>query len=134
MPIAKQFVAVGTKSISAYRARSLEPRSYQPALTFNSFLPDQPADLKLKFNTEYRAKIYGLNNGSLSVVDGNIWLLNANPDKPRAEISKDLIIKISVGADVALRFNFSFLVLRTDLAFPPRKFYLQMNIDGLRMK
>ncbi|WP_310559476.1 BamA/TamA family outer membrane protein [Flavobacterium sp.] len=124
LPTTKQFVVGGTNSIRAFRARSLGPGSYQAPLTSNSFLPEQSADLKLEFNTEYRAKIYGLMKGALFVDAGNIWLLNADPDKARAEISKDFIKQIAVGAGAGLRFDFSFLILRTDLAFPIRKPYL----------
>lgn len=124
LPTTKQFVVGGTNSIRAFRARSLGPGSYQAPLTSNSFLPDQSADLKLEFNTEYRAKIYGLMKGALFVDAGNIWLLNADPNKVGAEISKDFIKEIAVGAGAGLRFDFSFLILRTDLAFPLRKPYL----------
>jgi outer membrane protein assembly factor BamA len=124
LPTIKQFVVGGTNSIRAFRARSLGPGSHQAPLTSNSFLPDQSADLKLELNTEYRAKIYGLMKGALFVDAGNIWLLNADPDKPGAEISKDFMKQIAVGAGAGLRFDFSFLIFRTDLAFPLRKPYL----------
>ena len=124
LPTTKQFVVGGTNSIRAFRARSLGPGSYQAPLTTNSFLPDQSADLKLEFNTEYRAKIYGLMKGALFVDAGNIWLLNADSNKPGAEISKDFMKQIAVGAGAGLRFDFSFLILRTDLAIPLRKPYL----------
>ena len=124
LPTTKQFVVGGTNSIRAFRARSLGPGSFQAPLTSNSYFPDQSADLKLEFNTEYRAKIYGLMKGALFVDAGNIWLLNADPDKPEAEISKDFMKQIAVGAGAGLRFDFSFLILRTDLAIPLRKPYL----------
>ncbi len=124
LPTTKQFVVGGTNSIRAFRARSLGPGSYQAPLTSNSYLPDQSADIKLEFNTEYRAKIYGLMKGALFVDAGNIWLLNADPNKPGAELSKDFMKQIAVGAGAGLRFDFSFLILRTDLAFPIRKPYL----------
>jgi outer membrane protein insertion porin family len=124
LPATKQFVVGGTNSIRAFRARSLGPGSYQAPLSSNSYLPDQSGDLKIEFNTEYRAKIYGLMKGALFVDAGNIWLLNADPNKPGAEISKDFIKQIAVGAGAGLRFDFSFLILRTDLAFPLRKPYL----------
>ncbi|NDP27759.1 MAG: BamA/TamA family outer membrane protein [Flavobacterium sp.] len=124
LPTTKQFVVGGTNSIRAFRARSLGPGTFQAPLTSNSYFPDQSADLKLEFNTEYRAKIYGLMKGALFVDAGNIWLLNADPNKPGAEISKDFMKQIAIGAGVGLRFDFSFLVLRTDLAFPIRKPYL----------
>jgi outer membrane protein insertion porin family len=124
LPTTKQFVVGGTNSIRAFRARSLGPGSFQAPLTSNSYFPDQSADLKLEFNSEYRAKIYGLMKGALFVDAGNIWLLNADPDKPGAEISKDFMKQIAVGAGAGLRFDFSFLILRTDLAIPLRKPYL----------
>lgn len=124
LPTTKQFVVGGTNSIRAFRARSLGPGSFQAPITSNSYFPDQSADLKLEFNTEYRAKIYGLMKGALFVDAGNIWLLNADPNKPGAEISKDFIKQIAVGAGAGLRFDFTFLILRTDLAFPIRKPYL----------
>lgn len=124
LPTTKQFVVGGTNSIRAFRARSLGPGSFQAPLTSNSYFPDQSADLKLEFNTEYRTKIYGLMKGALFVDAGNIWLLNADPNKPGAEISKDFMKQIAVGAGAGLRFDFSFLILRTDLAIPLRKPYL----------
>jgi outer membrane protein insertion porin family len=124
LPTTKQFVVGGPNSIRAFRARSLGPGTYQAPLTANSYFPDQSADLKLEFNTEYRAKIYGLVKGALFVDAGNIWLLNADSNQPGAEISKDFIKQIAVGAGAGLRFDFSFLILRTDFAFPLRKPYL----------
>ena len=55
--------------------------------------------------------------------------MNADPAKPGAEISKDFMKEIAVGAGVGLRFDVSFFILRTDLAFPLRKPYLP---DGER--
>ncbi len=124
LPTTKQFIVGGTNSIRAFRARSLGPGSYQSPLTSNSFLPDQAADLKLEFNTEYRAKIYGLMKGALFIDAGNIWLLNADPNKTGAEITKNFMKDLAVGAGIGLRFDFSFLILRTDLAMPLRKPYL----------
>ena len=124
LPTTKQFIVGGTNSIRAFRARSLGPGNYQAPITSNSFFPDQSADLKLEMNTEYRAKIYGLMKGALFLDAGNIWLLNADPNRPGAEISKDFMKQIAVGAGAGLRFDFSFLILRTDFAIPLRKPYL----------
>ncbi|MFV8336937.1 BamA/TamA family outer membrane protein [Flavobacterium sp. RSP29] len=130
MPFIKQFFIGGTNSLRAFRARSIGPGSFDGASTnTNTFLPDQSGDLKLEFNTEYRAKIYGLVKGALFLDAGNIWLLNENSDKPGAKFSKKFLNEIAVGAGAGLRFDFSFLILRTDLAFPIRKPYLP---DGNR--
>lgn len=121
LPTSKQFVVGGTNSIRAFRARTLGPGSYViPPTVNNNYTPDQSADLKLEFNTEYRAKLFSIVRGAVFVDAGNIWLLHADPDKPGAEISKDFMKEIAIGAGAGLRFDLSFLVLRTDFAFPLR--------------
>ncbi|WP_316634407.1 BamA/TamA family outer membrane protein [uncultured Flavobacterium sp.] len=124
LPTSKQFVVGGTNSIRAFRARSLGPGSYVNTVTDNSFLPDQSGDLKLEFSTEYRAKLFSIVRGALFIDAGNVWLLNPDPDKPGGEITKDFMKEIAIGAGAGLRFDLSFLILRTDLAFPLRKPYL----------
>ena len=121
LPASKQFVVGGTNSIRAFRARTLGPGSYViPPTTNDNYTPDQSADIKLEFNTEYRAKLFSIVRGAVFVDAGNIWLLNADPNKPGAEISKDFMKQIAIGAGAGLRFDLSFLILRTDLAFPLR--------------
>ena len=44
--------------------------------------------------------------------------------KTGAQFSKKFLTELAVGAGAGLRFDFSFLILRTDLAFPIRKPYL----------
>lgn len=129
LPFIKQFFIGGTNSLRAFRARSIGPGTYDGSATTSSFLADQSGDLKLEFNTEYRAKIYGLVKGALFVDAGNIWLLKDNPEKPGAKFSKKFMNEIAVGTGAGLRFDFTFLILRTDLAFPIRKPYLP---DGQR--
>lgn len=124
MPYIKQFFIGGTNSLRAFRARSIGPGSYDGSANVTPFLPDQSGDVKLEFNTEYRAQIYGLVKGALFVDAGNIWLLNNNPEKSGSQFSKNFMNEIAVGVGAGLRFDFSFLVLRTDLAFPIRKPYL----------
>ena len=128
LPFIKQFFNGGTNSLRAFRARSIGPGSYKENNT-NTFLPDQSGDVKLEFSTEYRFNIYKFLNGAVFADAGNIWLLNDNPNKPNSKFSKDFMNEIAVGIGVGLRFDFSFLVLRTDFAFPIRKPYLN---DGQR--
>lgn len=129
LPFIKQFFIGGTNSLRAFRARSIGPGSYDNSANSSSFLADQSGDFKLELNTEYRAKIYGLVKGALFIDAGNIWLMNYNPEKHGAQFSKKFLNELAVGAGVGLRFDFSFLILRTDLAFPIRKPYLP---DGQR--
>lgn len=128
LPYIRQFFSGGTNSLRAFRARSIGPGTYRPDVDENGFLPDQSGDLKLELNTEYRAKLYKIIEGTVFVDAGNIWLWNDNEDpekqKPGARISKDFYKQLAVGTGVGLRFDFSFLILRTDLAFPIRKPWL----------
>ena len=124
IPFSKQFFIGGTNSLRAFRSRSLGPGTYDGSNDTTSFLPDQSGDVKLEFNTELRSKIYRFINGALFVDAGNIWLLSDDPNKPGSKFSSKFIDEIAVGVGAGLRFDFSFLVLRTDLAFPIRKAYL----------
>ena len=53
-----------------------------------------------------------------------MWLQNEDPDKPGGKFSKDFISELAVGAGAGLRFDFTFLILRTDFAIPLRVPYL----------
>lgn len=124
LPFIKQFFIGGTSSIRAFRARSIGPGTFNGNDTTNSFLPDQSGDLKLEMNAEFRGQIYDLVKGAVFVDAGNIWLLNENDEKPGAKFSSKFLNQLAVGTGVGLRFDFNFLILRTDLAFPLRKPYL----------
>lgn len=124
LPFIKQFFVGGTNSIRAFRARSIGPGTFKQETDASSFLPDQSGDLKLELNTELRTDLFSIVKGALFVDAGNIWLMNENPDKPGARFSKNFLKELAVGTGAGLRFDFSFLVLRTDLAFPLRKPYL----------
>jgi outer membrane protein insertion porin family len=124
MPFIKQFFIGGTNSLRAFRARSIGPGSFDSSLNSGPFLEDQSGDLKLELNTEYRGKIYGLVKGAVFVDAGNIWLMNPDSEKLGAEFTKKFLNELAVGVGAGLRFDLSFLVLRTDLAFPIRKPYL----------
>ena len=117
IPFIKQFFIGGPNSIRAFRARSIGPGSTLPT-TGGGFLPDQSGDVKLEFSTEYRAKIYSVVNGAVFLDAGNIWSLK-NEDVNK-NFSKRFFDEIAVGAGVGLRFDLSFLVLRTDFAVPLR--------------
>lgn len=124
LPFIRQFFNGGTNSIRAFRARSIGPGTFDASKDDSPFLPDQSGDLKLELNAEYRAKLFSIVEGAVFVDAGNIWLLNKDENKPGAEITKDFMKQLAVGTGVGLRFDLSFLILRTDLAFPLRKPYL----------
>ncbi len=129
IPFSKQLFIGGTNSLRAFRSRALGPGTYDGSSLTSAFIPDQSGDVKLEFNTEYRSKIYRFINGALFMDAGNIWLLNKDVNRPGSQFTNEFINEIAVGVGAGLRFDFNFLVLRTDLAFPIRKPYLP---DGKR--
>lgn len=131
LPFVKQYFIGGTNSIRSFRARSIGPGTYyapdDPDVS-SGFTADQAGDIKLEFNLEYRPRIAGIVNGAIFMDAGNIWLLNDDLDpsaiKEGALFSSSFFNQLAVGTGIGLRFDFSFLVLRTDLAFPLRKPWL----------
>lgn len=125
MPYIKQFYVGGPNSLRAFRARTIGPGSYQPeTIGPENFVPDMTGDIKLELNAEYRRKLVSIMNMAAFIDAGNIWLLNEDDDKPGAKFSKHFLSEMAVGAGVGLRFDLTFLVLRTDFAIPLRIPYL----------
>lgn len=130
LPYVKQFFAGGPNSLRAFRARTLGPGSYYPErIGENNFVPDMTGDIRIELNAEYRSKLFSIVEGALFVDAGNIWLQHEDPNKPGAAFSKDFLSEMAVGAGLGLRFDLSFLVLRTDMALPLR---LPYNPKGQR--
>jgi outer membrane protein insertion porin family len=124
LPFIKQFFIGGTNSIRAFRARSIGPGTFKEIVPANTFLPDQSGDIKFEVNTELRAKLVSIINGAIFVDAGNIWLIKNDPLKPGSQFSGKFLNELAVGTGAGLRFDLSFLILRTDFAFPLRKPYL----------
>ncbi|MGB4776367.1 MAG: BamA/TamA family outer membrane protein [Daejeonella sp.] len=125
LPFTKQFFVGGSNSIRAFRSRSVGPGTYYDAQKKpTDFLADRAGDIKVEFNSEYRTKLVGRVNGALFADAGNVWLYNEDPNKPDSKFTKNFMNELAVGTGLGLRFDLSFLILRTDLAFPIRKPWL----------
>jgi len=126
MPFIKQFFIGGTNSIRAYRARSLGPGSFYAgnASVLKTYLPDQPGDIKIEMNSEWRFKIISIVRGALFVDAGNIFTMREDPSRPGSKFTCNFMDQLAVGAGVGVRFDINFLVLRVDAAIPVRKPYV----------
>lgn len=121
LPYVKQFFAGGPNGLRAFRARAIGPGSHVPEnLGMDNFFADQTGDIQLELNVEYRAKLVSIVNWAVFLDAGNVWLQHANVDKPGGHFTRDFYKEIAVGAGAGLRFDLSFLILRTDLALPLR--------------
>ena len=121
MPFIKEFFAGGTNDIRAFRSRALGPGSYyggNPNTT--PLLPDQPGDIKLEMNVEYRAKLFALVRWAIFTDIGNIWTLRTDTSRPGAVFTNHFLKDIAVGIGTGFRFDLTILVLRLDVAEPIR--------------
>jgi len=126
LPFIKQFFSGGNNSIRAFRSRSVGPGTFKDTAN-KDFLPDQTGDIKLELNSEIRMKFTPIVEGAVFVDVGNIWLFRENPQKPGGKFSKDFMKQLAVGTGIGLRLDFTFFLLRLDVAFPLRKPYLIGN-------
>ncbi len=125
LPYLKQFSAGGPNGLRAFRARSVGPGTSLPEnLGKDNFFADQTGDYKLELNLEFRDRLVDFGMGVLNwaafVDAGNVWTQHANPNKPGANLTKEFLTQLAVGGGLGLRFDFNFLIIRTDLATPFR--------------
>lgn len=131
MPYVKQFFVGGANSIRAFQIRGVGPGSVPPDTTRAGSFFDQTGDIKIEANVEYRFDVFSFLEGALFVDAGNIWLTrNKDQDQtlPEAEFDfNNFHNQLAVGTGLGIRFDFSFLLLRLDIAFPLRKPFLPEN-------
>ena len=126
LPYLKQYSAGGNNSIRAFAARSIGPGEYHSSGDVNNVvLGSQTGDIKLEFNTELRAKFSKYINGAFFIDAGNVWIHHYADDYGDASIfGSNFYKQIAIGTGIGLRLDFSYLILRFDLATPVRKPYL----------
>ncbi len=127
LPSIKQYAAGGNNSIRAFVARGIGPGNYLSTGDIGSqFLGSQMGDIKLEVNTELRAKFNKYINGAFFIDAGNVWMnKDAQSYGKDAVFGKKFYNQIAVGTGIGLRLDFSYLILRFDLATPVRKPYLE---------
>jgi len=121
MPFIKEFFAGGTNDIRAFRSRALGPgKFFAGNPNTQPILPDQPGDIKLEMNLEYRMKLFALVRGALFMDAGNIWTLRTDSSRIGSKFTGSFLKDIAVGVGAGLRFDLTILVLRVDVAAPVR--------------
>ena len=130
LPYEKYFFAGGSNSIRAWQPRRLGPGAYaQIDSTETSgialdYKTERTGDILLETSAEFRSSLVGFIDYALFIDAGNMWLWNSPKLKGDAfgedngsfklnEVTREL----AVGSGFGLRFDFSFLVLRLDLAY-----------------
>jgi outer membrane protein assembly factor BamA len=120
MPYIKEFFAGGTNDIRSFRSRALGPGSYNYRKQGTILIPDQPGDIKLVAQAEYRTKLFSIVRWALFVDAGNIWTLRTDSSRPGSKFTSSFLNDVAVGVGTGLRFDLRILVLRVDVAVPVR--------------
>ncbi|CAM3543760.1 BamA/TamA family outer membrane protein [Pontibacter korlensis] len=127
IPYDKFFFAGGSSSVRAWQSRRLGLGSYA-ALTVTEdkegnkiivrdYNIEQPGEVLLEANMEYRFNMFSFINGAFFVDAGNVWLLRPDPIRPGADFSFNRFYReLAVGTGFGLRFDLSVLILRFDFA------------------
>lgn len=131
VPYDKSFFAGGSTSLRAWQPRKLGPGSYTSYRLDGSrdYITEQPGELLLEGSAEYRFPISGFFKGALFTDFGNVWGLqerkNTDPQsttygqylRPGAQFQLNQFYRqIAVGSGFGVRFDFTFLIIRLDVA------------------
>ena len=134
IPYDKSFFAGGSTSLRAWSPRRLGPGGFTPLLSGKNtlardFISEQPGELLLEGSAEYRFPIYGFIKGAFFTDFGNVWGLQERKEenplspnfgnylRPGAQFQINQFYRqIAVGSGIGIRFDFTFLILRLDIA------------------
>ena len=119
LPYEKHFFSGGSNSIRAWRPRRLGPGGYTPPILSDGSIDysfEQPGELLIEANLEYRTKLFGFVNGAIFVDAGNVWLLREDARYGATFRLKEFWQEIAVGAGLGLRMDLSFIIMRFDMA------------------
>lgn len=118
-PVERQYFVGGSNDLRAWYARSVGPGSYvldDQTLQLRNYY--QHGDIKLMGNIELRHQILWRLKGALFADVGNIWNLFENENFPNGQFKFNKFYnQLALGAGYGLRFDFTFFVIRFDLAF-----------------
>ncbi len=120
IPFSRSYRAGGSNDIRAWKTFDLGPGSSISSLDFNI------GNLKLISNLEYRFNIINNFYSALFIDAGNVWdLTNSKLTNNSAKFKGiDSIQEIAIGSGFGLRYDFSFLIFRTDFGFKTYEPYL----------
>ncbi len=130
LPFVKQFFIGGPGNLRSFSIRSLGPGAVPyytleqgatylevDSIGFSEF--DRSGEMKIEANLEYRFNITGLFKGAIFADAGNIWNIKDDPKRPNALFKPSQFWKqIALGTGFGIRMDFSYFVMRFDLATP----------------
>ena len=118
LPFEKMYFGGGPNGVRAWSATELGPGSDS---TRNLLYVNRLGDVKLEGNLEYRFPLFWVMEGALFVDAGNIWTIYEVDNRHGMSFAWNRFYKeIAVGTGLGFRFDFSFLIIRTDFGWKLR--------------
>ncbi|ABG59183.1 BamA/TamA family outer membrane protein [Cytophaga hutchinsonii] len=118
LPYEKYFFTGGSNSIRAWRYRRLGPGSYANPDETKQYTNEEPGNIVIETNFEFRRKLYSFIEGAYFIDAGNVWLLQEDKTRPGGEFKYfKSVPEIAIGTGAGLRLNFTFIIVRLDVAF-----------------
>ena len=116
MPFEKSFYAGGTNGMRGWQFRTLGPGEFK---NNDGYDMEHIGDLQIESNIEFRFPLYGILKGAIFSDIGNIWTLTNNESFEGGQFKFDKFYKqLAMDAGFGIRFDFSFFLIRLDLAAP----------------
>ncbi|WP_449401707.1 translocation and assembly module lipoprotein TamL [Flammeovirga agarivorans] len=119
LPYEKYFFSGGGNSNRAWRPRRLGPGSYTPPQNENGtfdYSYEQPGDIIIELNAEWRYKITRLFQWAFFIDATNVWLIEEDKTRPGGNFEFSRFWKeFGIGAGFGARMDFSFLLVRLDI-------------------
>jgi hypothetical protein len=119
LPYDKYLFAGGSNSVRAWSPRRLGTGAYATLLRDGTrdYYTEQPGELLLEGSLEYRFPVYSFIKGALFTDFGNVWSLQADANRQGADFQLSSFYKqFAVGSGFGIRMDFTFLILRFDIA------------------
>ena len=138
LPYEKNYFTGGSNTNRGWATRRVGPGAYKPPVVNGKFNYnfEQPGDIILGFNLEYRRALAGRIDFAYFIDASNIWTFQADLARPGSKFTADFWQELAVSTGLGLRLNLTFFIFRIDMglrAYNPafdlaRRFVLLDNI------
>ncbi|MBC7451496.1 MAG: BamA/TamA family outer membrane protein [Cytophagales bacterium] len=117
LPYEKYFFTGGTNTNRAWPYRRLGPGTYTNPDPNQQYTNEEPGNIIIETNFEFRRKIYKFIEGAYFIDAGNVWSIK-DPTRPGSEFNAfKSLTEVGVGTGIGARLNFTFIIVRFDLAW-----------------
>lgn len=114
LPFEKSFYSGGANDLRGWAINMVGPGGYVDNSKY-----ERSGDIKLEANSEFRFTMSGFLKGAVFTDIGNVWLLHEEKDIPQGNFTfKDFYKQLYWDAGFGIRLDFSFFLIRADLAIP----------------